>query len=485
MPNNMRAIEITEPGGPEVLKLATRPVPEPLSEQILIAVDHAGVNRPDALQRAGSYAPPPGASDLPGLEAAGTVAAVGPGVTKWQVGDSVCALLPGGGYAEYAVTHQDHALPVPTGMSMAQAAALCETFFTVWSNVFVRGGLKAGERFLVHGGSSGIGTTAIQLAARFGARVFTTAGTDREVRGLPRPWRRTGDQLSRRGFRRDVLRSADDWDELNFPRPEIQEFDRVVERAISRRGFLGGVLAFGSGAAAMGVAGLKGSTAMAAQSSRFAFEQLPAQTDNTVHVPEGYEWDVLVRWGDPLFSDAPAFDPAKGVPAAGADRVFGENTDGMELFNVGGKEILVVNSEYCNRGTNLPHTEDGTPTSLDDVRIFQNLQGVNIMEIAEGENGWEVVVDSPYNRRITHLSDMVIDGPAAGHDLLKTAADPHRDDGARHAQQLRLGPDALGHLPDLRRELQRLFRLDRRDAVRRRPRRRLQALRHRRRRLGL
>jgi len=178
MTDMMRAVEITEPGGPEVLVETTRPVPVPAAEQIVIAVDHAGVNRPDALQRAGAYDPPKGASDLPGLEAAGTVAAVGPGVTKWAVGDPVCALLPGGGYAEYVATHQDHALPVPEGLSMAEAAALCETFFTVWSNVFMRGGLQAGERFLVHGGSSGIGTTAIQLASHFGARVFTTAGSD-------------------------------------------------------------------------------------------------------------------------------------------------------------------------------------------------------------------------------------------------------------------------------------------------------------------
>ncbi|MBY6202639.1 NAD(P)H-quinone oxidoreductase [Maritalea mobilis] len=174
----MRAIEITEAGGPEVLKPCTRPIPVPQAGQILIEVDHAGVNRPDALQRAGQYAPPPGASDLPGLEASGRIAAVGPDVTRWKVGDAVCALLPGGGYAEYVVTHQDHALPVPEGMGMAEAAALCETFFTVWSNVFMRGGLKAGERFLVHGGSSGIGTTAIQLASHFGARVFATAGSD-------------------------------------------------------------------------------------------------------------------------------------------------------------------------------------------------------------------------------------------------------------------------------------------------------------------
>jgi putative PIG3 family NAD(P)H quinone oxidoreductase len=173
----MRAVEISSPGGPDVLHLVERPVPAPMAEQILIAVDYAGVNRPDALQRAGNYAPPPGASDLPGLEAAGTVAAVGPGVTKWAIGDQVCALLPGGGYAEFVTTHQDHTLPVPSGMAMDQAAALCETFFTVWSNVFMRGGLKGGERFLVHGGSSGIGTTAIQLANHFGARVFATAGS--------------------------------------------------------------------------------------------------------------------------------------------------------------------------------------------------------------------------------------------------------------------------------------------------------------------
>ncbi|GAA5077926.1 NAD(P)H-quinone oxidoreductase [Roseibacterium beibuensis] len=178
MTDMMRAIEITEAGGPEVLKPCTRPIPVPQAGEILIEVDHAGVNRPDALQRAGQYAPPPGASDLPGLEASGRIAAVGPDVTRWKVGDAVCALLPGGGYAEYVVTHQDHALPVPDGMGMAEAAALCETFFTVWSNVFMRGGLKAGERFLVHGGSSGIGTTAIQLASHFGARVFATAGSD-------------------------------------------------------------------------------------------------------------------------------------------------------------------------------------------------------------------------------------------------------------------------------------------------------------------
>ncbi|MEO1294164.1 MAG: alkaline phosphatase PhoX, partial [Pseudomonadota bacterium] len=160
-----------------------------------------------------------------------------------------------------------------------------------------------------------------------------------------------------------------------------------------------GVLAFGSGAAVMGAAALKGTTALAQQTDRFAFAQIPPQTDGTIHVPEGYTWDVLVRWGDPLFSDAPEFDPAQGIPTEGSDRVFGENTDGMELFTVGGKELLVVNSEYVNAKLNLAHTEDGMPTSADDVQRLQNFQGVSVMEVAEGEDGWAVVVDSPYNRR--------------------------------------------------------------------------------------
>ncbi len=178
LPEVMRAVEISQPGGPEVLRLCERPVPQPAYGEILIRLDYAGVNRPDALQRAGSYAPPPTASDLPGLEGAGEVVALGDGVTEWAVGDSVCALLPGGGYADYVTCPAKHALPVPAGMDMKQAACLPETFFTVWSNVFMRGGLQAGERFLVHGGSSGIGTTAIQLANTFGARVFTTAGSE-------------------------------------------------------------------------------------------------------------------------------------------------------------------------------------------------------------------------------------------------------------------------------------------------------------------
>lgn len=177
MNHDMRVTEISGPGGPEVLVPATRPMPSPGHGQVLIRVAFAGVNRPDALQRAGSYAPPPGASDLPGLEAAGEVAAVGPDVSAWRVGDPVCALVPGGGYAEYVVTPAAQCLPVPSGMGLREAACLPETFFTVWTNVFERGGLTAGERFLVHGGSSGIGTTAIQLAHVMGARVFATAGS--------------------------------------------------------------------------------------------------------------------------------------------------------------------------------------------------------------------------------------------------------------------------------------------------------------------
>lgn len=176
LPDTMRCIEITAPGGPEVLRLARRPLPVPQAGEVLIRLHHAGVNRPDALQRAGAYDPPKGASDLPGLEGAGEVVACGAGAGL-EPGTRVCALLPGGGYADYAVAPASHCLPIPAGMDMRAAACLPETFFTVWSTVFERGGLTAGERFLVHGGSSGIGTTAIQLAHAFGARVFATAGS--------------------------------------------------------------------------------------------------------------------------------------------------------------------------------------------------------------------------------------------------------------------------------------------------------------------
>lgn len=178
MTNVMRAVEINAPGGPEVLTPVERPRPNAEHGQVVIEVAWAGVNRPDALQRAGLYNPPPGASDLPGLEASGRIVEIGSGVHDWAVGDAVCALLPGGGYAEYVATPAAHCLPVPAGMDLKAAACLPETHFTVWSNVFMRGGLKGGERFLVHGGSSGIGTTAIQIAQAYGARVFATAGSE-------------------------------------------------------------------------------------------------------------------------------------------------------------------------------------------------------------------------------------------------------------------------------------------------------------------
>ena len=180
--NSMLAMEISTPGAPDVLRPCSVPVPVPGHGQIIIRIAYAGVNRPDALQRLGLYNPPANASPLPGLECSGTVVAMGPGVTRWEIGDKVCALLPGGGYAEYAVTHEGHALPIPDGISMRDAACLPETCFTVWSNLVMRGGLKAGERVLIHGGTSGIGTTAIQIARSLGATVYATAGSDDKAR---------------------------------------------------------------------------------------------------------------------------------------------------------------------------------------------------------------------------------------------------------------------------------------------------------------
>jgi NADPH2:quinone reductase len=174
----MRAIEISTPGGPEVLRMVERPTPAPGSGELLVRVEAAGVNRPDILQRLGQYPPPPGISDLPGLEVAGTVSAVGPDVSRWREGDSVCALVAGGGYAEYCVVPEPQALPLPRGFRPGEAAAIPETFFTVWTNLFDRGKLTEGETVLIHGGSSGIGTTAIQLARAFGATVLATAGSD-------------------------------------------------------------------------------------------------------------------------------------------------------------------------------------------------------------------------------------------------------------------------------------------------------------------
>ncbi|MBX6425560.1 MAG: NAD(P)H-quinone oxidoreductase [Variibacter sp.] len=178
LPADMTAIAIRSPGPPDVLVPERRPLPQPKEGEILVKVAAAGVNRPDVMQRKGLYPPPPGAPDIPGLEIAGEVVAVGPGVARWTRGDRVMALVSGGGYAAYCAAHESHALPIPPGMSDVEAAAVPETFFTVWTNLFDRGALKSGETVLIHGGTSGIGTTAIQLAKAFGARVFTTAGSD-------------------------------------------------------------------------------------------------------------------------------------------------------------------------------------------------------------------------------------------------------------------------------------------------------------------
>jgi NADPH2:quinone reductase len=186
VPREMKAIEIASPGGPEQLKIATRPVPQPGPQEVLLRVAAAGVNRPDVMQRQGRYPPPAGVTDIPGMEVAGEVVALGSDVSTWSVGDSVTALLPGGGYAEYAVAAASLCLPVPNGVSVVQAAAIPETFFTVWTNLFERGRCKAGDDVLIHGGTSGIGTTAIQLATAFGARVFATAGSEAKARACER-----------------------------------------------------------------------------------------------------------------------------------------------------------------------------------------------------------------------------------------------------------------------------------------------------------
>jgi len=182
VPSEMKAVEIAAPGGPEQLRLSTRPVPRCAEGEVLVHVAAAGVNRPDVMQRQGRYPPPPGASDLPGLEIAGEIAALGSGVSGLAIGDRVLALLPGGGYAEYAVAAAPLCLPVPDGVTMIEAAAIPETYFTVWTNLFQRGGCKSGDTVLIHGGTSGIGTTAIQLASAFGARVYATAGSPQKCR---------------------------------------------------------------------------------------------------------------------------------------------------------------------------------------------------------------------------------------------------------------------------------------------------------------
>jgi NADPH2:quinone reductase len=182
LPREMTAVEIAAPGGPEQLRIAVRPLPQPGENEVLIRVEAAGVNRPDVMQRQGRYPPPPGASDLPGMEVAGEIVALGPKVSGVALGDKVTSLLPGGGYATYAIAAAPLCMPLPSGLSMVEAAALPETFMTVWTNLFERGGCKAGDTVLIHGGTSGIGTTAIQLAKAFGARVYATAGSEQKAR---------------------------------------------------------------------------------------------------------------------------------------------------------------------------------------------------------------------------------------------------------------------------------------------------------------
>ena len=201
LPETMKAISYKGGGGPKVVELSTRPVPVPSIGEVLVKVHAAGVNRPDILQRAGGYPPPPGASDIPGLEISGEVVANGPNSSDLKLGDKVMALVTGGGYAEYCVVPVPQALPVPDSLSMIEAAGVPETFFTVWTNVFQRSRLQGGETLLIHGGASGIGTTAIQLAVARGARVFVTAGSDNRCRACEELGAERAHQLSHGRFR--------------------------------------------------------------------------------------------------------------------------------------------------------------------------------------------------------------------------------------------------------------------------------------------
>lgn len=216
--------------------------------------------------------------------------------------------------------------------------------------------------------------------------------------------------------------SFDDYDELINPRPENNDFDAVVDAAISRRGFLTGVLTFGAGTFVMGTSALN--SPAAAATSRFAFDQVPASTADTITVPDGYEWDVAVQWGDKLFSDTPEFDEATRGTAASQARAFGDNNDGMTLFNIDGKTVLVANNEYTNRKIIWGNRTEGKAETDDDVLKGKMAHGVTVVELAEQDGKWAPLLDSPLNRRITPDTDMDITGPAAGHDLLKTAADP-------------------------------------------------------------
>ncbi|EKF20164.1 PhoX family protein [Nitratireductor pacificus] len=226
--------------------------------------------------------------------------------------------------------------------------------------------------------------------------------------------------------KQDMIRlSWDEFDEMRDPRPDANAFDAVVERAISRRGFLGGALAFGSAAAVMGAGVLSSTRPVSAAGAAFTFEPIGIATDQEIHVPNGYGWKTLVRWGDPLFKEAEgAYSPETGVPVEMSDKVFGENTDGMETFTDGEKTILAINSEYVNPEINLPAEAEGMPRDASEVLLLKNMQGVTVMEIADNGEGYAVVLDSPYNRRITHETQMTMDGPAAGSDLVRTNADP-------------------------------------------------------------
>src|ERR1700730_5581169 len=186
LPREMTVVEIAAPGGPEQLRTAIRPMPQPGDGEVLVRVEASGVNRPDVMQRQGRYPPPPGASDLPGMEIAGEIVALGAQVSGLSIGDKITSLLPGGGYAAYAIAAAPLCMPVPKGLSMVEAAAIPETFMTVWTNLFERGHVKSGDKVLIHGGTSGIGTAAIQLAAAFGARVYATAGSADKARACER-----------------------------------------------------------------------------------------------------------------------------------------------------------------------------------------------------------------------------------------------------------------------------------------------------------
>src|SRR5271163_4798166 len=206
LPRDMKVVEIAAPGGPEQLKSSVRPIPQPGEGEVLVQVAAAGVNRPDVMQRQGRYPPPPGASDLPGMEIAGQIVALGPKVSGLSVGDKITSLLPGGGYAGYAIAAAPLCMPIPEGLSMVEGAAIPETYMTVWTNLFERGGCKAGDIVLIHGGTSGIGTTAIQLAKAWGARVFATAGTEKKARACEKLGAELGIDYRKQDFV-DVIRA--------------------------------------------------------------------------------------------------------------------------------------------------------------------------------------------------------------------------------------------------------------------------------------